>query len=35
MYYFNNLGFGPSEIEIYDGNSFTRISLGYDIPKNG
>jgi hypothetical protein len=34
-YYFNNLGFGPSELRVYDGSviRLQEISLGYDIPK--
>jgi len=34
-YYFNNLGFGPSELRVYDGSviRLQEISLGYDFPK--
>jgi TonB-linked SusC/RagA family outer membrane protein len=34
-YYFNNLGFGPSELRVYDGSviRLQEISLGYDLPK--
>lgn len=33
--YFNNFGFGPSEVSVYDGTTIRlrEISLGYNLPK--
>ncbi len=34
-YYFDNIGFGPTELRIYDGSviRLNEVSLGYDFPK--
>lgn len=34
-YYFDNIGYGPMELQIYDGSviRLNEISLGYDFPK--
>lgn len=34
--FFNNIGFGPSEISVYDGTTIRlrEITLGYEIPKS-
>jgi len=34
-YYFDNIGFGPTELRVYDGSviRLNEISLGYDFPK--
>jgi TonB-linked SusC/RagA family outer membrane protein len=33
-YYFNNIGFGPSELQIYDGTTIrlSQVALGYSLP---
>jgi TonB-linked SusC/RagA family outer membrane protein len=33
--YFNNIGFGPSDLQIYDGTTIRlrQVSLGYSLPK--
>jgi len=34
-YYFDNIGFGPTELRVYDGSviRLNEVSLGYDVPK--